>query len=110
VTAEEHSARLVRVLQAKGSAKAHPHAARDEKPDQRATKFSRRVRMSTTFPPSIHMCSTACFRLAVCALLLSAAALPARAQTASDATLYRIFLHDGSTIVSYGEFARVGDR
>jgi hypothetical protein len=29
---------------------------------------------------------------------------------ANDAVLYRIFLRDGSTLVSYGEFARVGDR
>jgi hypothetical protein len=29
---------------------------------------------------------------------------------ANDAMLYRIFLRDGSTLVSYGEFARVGDR
>jgi hypothetical protein len=29
---------------------------------------------------------------------------------ASDALLYRIFLRDGSTLVSYGDFARVADR
>jgi hypothetical protein len=29
---------------------------------------------------------------------------------AADALLYRIFLHDGSTLVSYGDFARVADR
>ena len=29
---------------------------------------------------------------------------------ANDAILYRIFLRDGSTMVSYGDFARVGDR
>jgi hypothetical protein len=34
-------------------------------------------------------------------------ALPA---VANDAVLYRIFLRDGSTMVSYGDFARVGDR
>lgn len=27
-----------------------------------------------------------------------------------DAVLYRVFLHDGSVLVSYGEFARVADR
>jgi len=32
------------------------------------------------------------------------------AQTPPDATLYRVFLRDGSTLVSYGEFARVADR
>jgi hypothetical protein len=29
---------------------------------------------------------------------------------ASDAVLYRVFLRDGSTLVSYGDYARVGDR
>ena len=29
---------------------------------------------------------------------------------ANDAVLYRIFLRDGSTMVSYGDYARVGDR
>ena len=29
---------------------------------------------------------------------------------ASDAVLYRVFLRDGSALVSYGEFARVADR
>src|SRR4051812_36550934 len=29
---------------------------------------------------------------------------------ADDATLFRVFLKDGSSLVSYGEFARVGDR
>ena len=34
----------------------------------------------------------------------------ASAQTApADATLFRVFLRDGSTLVSYGEFARVAD-
>lgn len=44
-----------------------------------------------------------------CAALLIAlaAAAPARA---ADAELYRIFLVDGTTLVSYGEYARVADR
>jgi hypothetical protein len=43
--------------------------------------------------------------------LMLAAAAPGRAQTvAPDAPLYRIFLTDGSTVVSYGDFARVADR
>src|SRR5919204_2219927 len=33
-----------------------------------------------------------------------------RAAAADDAPLFRVFLKDGSTLVSYGEFARVGDR
>jgi hypothetical protein len=40
-------------------------------------------------------------------LLLLTLASPA---AAADAVLYRIFLRDGSTLVSYGEFARVGDQ
>ena len=39
--------------------------------------------------------------------LLSAAVASAQE---SDPRLYRIFLNDGSTLVSYGEFARVADR
>jgi hypothetical protein len=57
------------------------------------------------------MFSTARFRraLAVVSLLLCAAR--GSAQTASgDAALYRVFLTDGSTLLSYGEFARVADR
>jgi hypothetical protein len=34
----------------------------------------------------------------------------ASAEAASDATLFRLYLKDGSTLVSYGEFTRVDDR
>ncbi len=44
--------------------------------------------------------------LAACALLFA----DPRAAYASESVLYRLFLIDGSTLVSYGEFARVGDR
>src|SRR3712207_5020641 len=46
---------------------------------------------------------------AVCAvvLLLGTAAHTA---AASEAVHYRVFLRDGSALVSYGEFARVADR
>ena len=43
-------------------------------------------------------------------LLVMAAVLLPAVSTAADAVLYRIFLTDGSTVVSYGEFARVADR
>jgi hypothetical protein len=43
---------------------------------------------------------------AVCALLVG----PCPASAAADATLFRVFLKDGSTLVSFGEVARVGDR
>jgi hypothetical protein len=41
------------------------------------------------------------------ALLIWASAIPAHA---ADATLFRLFLKDGGTLVSYGEFTRVDDR
>lgn len=44
--------------------------------------------------------------VAVAALLL-ASSVPA---AAADAVLYRIFLRDGATLISYGEFARVAGR
>jgi hypothetical protein len=46
-------------------------------------------------------------RLAVCALL---AILLPRSAAAADATLFRIFLTDGTSVVSYGEYARVEDQ
>ncbi len=66
------------------------------------------------------MFSTGWFRrvfFVTLATSIFAAAAPriAAAQTATtpanaDATLFRVFLRDGSTIVSYGEYARVADR
>jgi len=47
------------------------------------------------------------------AAVLTAAGLLARAVfagAADDATLFRLFFNDGTTLVSYGEYARVGDR
>jgi hypothetical protein len=67
--------------------------------------------MSTSFPPFIHMISTGRFRLTFLTVLLLLGQASAWAQTAPpDASLFRIFLRDGTTLVSYGEFARVGDR
>lgn len=57
------------------------------------------------------MFSTRGFRRAAWAGVLILLATSAAAQAPpSSATLYRIFLHDGSTLVSYGEFARVADQ
>ncbi len=66
------------------------------------------------------MFSTARFRRAFCAgFLLLAVLLPARPGDAGAARsqagepetpLYRVFLRDSSTLLSYGEFARVADR
>src|SRR6516162_6821130 len=44
------------------------------------------------------------------AALVAALCLVPRAHAADDATLLRVFLKDGTSLVSYGEFARVGDR
>ena len=45
-------------------------------------------------------------------LLLAALALTCSVATAhaETATLFRVFLNDGTAVVSYGEYARVGDR
>jgi hypothetical protein len=51
------------------------------------------------------MLSRICMSLAASAWLACAA--PAFAETV---TLFRVFLNDGTAIVSYGEYARVGDR
>jgi hypothetical protein len=57
------------------------------------------------------MFSTGRFRRAVAVGSMLLCGTPALAQNAApEAALYRIFLNDGSTLVSYGEFARVGDR
>jgi hypothetical protein len=56
------------------------------------------------------MFSTGLFRPVACACLMALCAARASAGQAGDASLYRVFLRDGSTLVSYGEFARVGDR
>src|SRR3989442_12353416 len=46
----------------------------------------------------------------IAACLLTPMRASAAASAADDATLFRVFLKDGATLVSYGEFARVGDR
>jgi hypothetical protein len=56
------------------------------------------------------MFSTATFRAVVAACLLSLAALASAQSPSSRATLFRVFLNDGSTLVSYGEYARVADQ
>ena len=45
--------------------------------------------------------------LVLVALALTAFTTPAQAETV---TLFRVFLNDGTAVVSYGEYARVGDR
>src|SRR5918993_709242 len=70
--------------------------------------------MSTSFPPFIHMFSTGRFRRALfVVLMLGGRAASAWAQPPAppaDVALYRVFLHDGTTLLSYGEYARVSDR
>src|SRR5262249_40951165 len=55
--------------------------------------------------------------LLCCLLIGGSASTPAHAEGVEDvgkpileATLFRVFLKDGTTLVSYGELARVGDR
>src|SRR5690349_14147558 len=48
-------------------------------------------------------------RVLCCALFVSLLIATA-AQASGDATLFRIFLRDGSSVVSFGEFARVDDQ
>jgi hypothetical protein len=47
-------------------------------------------------------------RVLIVALMVLA--VPAAARPATDALLLRLFLNDGTTLVSYGEYARVDDR
>ena len=56
------------------------------------------------------MFSTGRFQTGLFALVAVLCASAALAQAApANATLFRVFLRDGSTLVSYGEFARVAD-
>ena len=50
-------------------------------------------------------------RSVAAALVAAVLVMPARRSAAAeDATLLRVFLNDGTSLVSYGEPARVGDR
>ena len=49
-------------------------------------------------------------RLAALVAFVSLAPAMAAQATAADATLFRVFLRDGASFVSFGEFARVGDQ
>jgi hypothetical protein len=50
------------------------------------------------------------FALVPCVASAAGASLAVGIGPASDVTLFRVFLTDGSSLVSYGELARVGDR
>ena len=58
----------------------------------------------------MHRSSTAFPHGLILALFLALLASMADVRAAAPALLFRIFLTDGTTLVSYGEFARVGDR
>jgi hypothetical protein len=62
-------------------------------------------KVAGTFPVKVP--ATFCGRVAGLLLALMCAATPVRA---ADSVLYRLFLNDGTSIVSYGEFARVAGR
>jgi hypothetical protein len=47
--------------------------------------------------------------LIACVVALQLLTNPSAARAASDATLFRLFLRDGTSVVSYGEFARVDE-
>jgi len=49
-------------------------------------------------------------RITILIVVLLLAISPRAARAATDPTLFRLFLTDGSTLVSYGEYARVDDR
>jgi hypothetical protein len=53
------------------------------------------------------MCSRTLAGVLVACCLLT---IGPKSACADDATLFRVFLKDGSTLTSYGEFAQVGDR
>jgi hypothetical protein len=56
------------------------------------------------------MFSTGQFRRAVAMAFVLAVPLPAHAQDAVEQSLFRVFLRDGTNVVSYGEYSRVADR
>ncbi len=56
------------------------------------------------------MFSTAWIRAGFASLIVAVAAAAHAQPSSVDATLFRVFLTDGSTLVSYGEYARVADR
>jgi hypothetical protein len=56
------------------------------------------------------MFSTVVLRAVFATLMVAVCAASGRAQPPSDATLYRVFLMDGTTLVSYGDYARLVDR
>jgi hypothetical protein len=83
---------------------AHPAAVRLRlTPSRAATTLRSLIRK-----PFRRACATAI--LAAVAVSSVSAVPSSAAPQVIDALLYRIFLRDGSTLVSYGDFARVADR
>src|SRR3954471_6815084 len=99
VTGRQHSEGRGAEAQAKGGAKAHPHAAGSANCGNRVTKIFRRVRMSTSFPLFIHMFSTGQFRRALATVLLLSVPVCTAAQDSAEQSLYRVFLRDGTNVV-----------
>jgi hypothetical protein len=58
----------------------------------------------------MHRSSTVFPQRLILVALLAVLAMAAEIHAAAPALLFRIFLTDGGTLVSYGEFARVGDK
>ena len=74
------------------------------------------VKFSTAFARVVHRFSTVTIHstrmsaLIVCLATLLLLANSSVASAASSATLFRLFLRNGTSMVSYGEFARVGEQ
>jgi hypothetical protein len=58
----------------------------------------------------MHRSSTAFPQRLILAVLFAVLAMAGQVHAAAPALLFRIFLTEGGTLVSYGEFARVGDK
>ncbi len=65
--------------------------------------------MRVTIPRETRRRNASALVLAPLAIVLALLA-PHPVHAASDPVLYRIFLKDGATLVSYGEFVRMDDR
>src|SRR5918912_4176228 len=62
------------------------------------------------FRPSPAVSEVMTIRSLAAALFAAALLFPVHAAAADDPVLLRVFLADGTSLVSYGEAARVGDR
>src|SRR5687767_4147368 len=114
VAARSDSVRVPTGRQAKGLPKVHQHGAVTTDCVDSVLKKSGLSRASTGHPRFFNMFSTgwrarASLRYLVLTFALLVGSMDASAQS-SNTSLFRVFLLNGDTLISYGEFARVGDR